>query len=147
MDFIADEARTYFPALRQQLGIQRFIAFGHSVGGGMAVNCASSYPEDCEALITIATQAFPEDRTLQGIIVAKEQFKDNKQIERLKKHHGEKARWVLDAWIETWLHPEFTTWSLETVLPKVICPVLAHQRLSARPPFLCNQRNQSSFLS
>ncbi len=125
MDFIADEARTYFPVVRRQLGIRHFVAFGHSVGGGMAVNCAAAYPDDCEALITIAAQTFPEDRTLQGIIVAKEQFKDDKQLERLKRYHGEKARWVLDAWIETWLHPEFATWSLETVLPSVTCPVLA----------------------
>lgn len=81
-------------------------SFDHSVGGGMAVNCAAQLATDCEALITIAAQAFTEDRTREGILIAKEQFKDDKQVERLKKYHGEKARWVLDAWIETWLHPE-----------------------------------------
>ncbi len=125
MDFIADEATRYFPLVREQLGIDRFIAFGHSVGGGMAVNCAARFAADCEGLVTIAAQAFPEDRTLQGILVAKEQFKDEKQVERLKKYHGEKARWVLDAWIETWLHPEFASWSLAPVLPQVSSPVLA----------------------
>lgn len=125
MDFIADEAKSYFPVVRGQLGIEKFIAFGHSVGGGMAVNCAARFAADCEALVTIAAQAFPEDRTLQGIRVAKEQFRDEKQVERLRKYHGEKARWVLDAWIETWLHPEFASWSLAPVLPQVTCPVLA----------------------
>lgn len=124
MGFIADEAKTYFPVVREELGIQEFIAFGHSVGGGMAVNCAAEFAADCEALITVAAQAFPEDRTLQGILIAKEQFKDDKQVDRLKRYHGEKASWVLDAWIETWLHPAFASWSLAPVLPRVASPVL-----------------------
>jgi pimeloyl-ACP methyl ester carboxylesterase len=125
IDFIADEAKSYFPAIREQLGIQRFIAFGHSVGGGMAVNCAAKFAADCEALITESAQIFPEDRTLESIFAAQQQFKDDKQVERLKKYHGEKAKWVLDAWTETWLDPEFASWSIASVLPRVSCPVLA----------------------
>ena len=34
--FIEDEARRYFPLLRQALDIGRFVAFGYSVGGVMA---------------------------------------------------------------------------------------------------------------
>lgn len=125
IDFIADEPKTYFPVIREQLSFQRFTAFGHSVGGGMAINCAAQFAADCEGLITVAAQVFPEDRTLDAISIAKEQFKDDKQVERLKKYHGEKARWVLDAWTDTWLHPEFASWSLAAVMPRVTCPVLA----------------------
>lgn len=125
IDFIADEAISYFPAIREQLELHKFIAFGHSVGGGMAVNCAAEFAADCVALITVAAQVFPEDRTLQSISLAKEQFKDDKQVERLKKYHGEKAKWVLDAWTESWLHPEFASWSLAPVLSRVTSPVLA----------------------
>lgn len=123
--FIADEAPSFFPALREQLGVRRFVAFGHSVGGGMAVHCAAEFPADCEALITESAQVFPEDRTLDAIRVAKEQFKDDSQVGRLRKYHGDKARWVLDAWTDSWLHPEFAAWSLTPVLPRVTCPVLA----------------------
>jgi pimeloyl-ACP methyl ester carboxylesterase len=125
LDFVADEATTFFPVLREQLGLRGFIAFGHSVGGGMAVHCAARYPEDCHALVTVAAQVFPEDRTLQGIRAAKEQFKDEAQIDRLRKYHGDKAEWVLDAWTGTWLDPAFASWSIADVLPKVTCPVLA----------------------
>lgn len=123
--FIAEEAKAYFPVVREQLGLERFIAFGHSVGGGMAVNCAAAFAVDCEALITESAQVFPEDRTLHSIAEAKEQFKDETQLRRLEKYHGEKARWVLEAWTENWLHPEFGAWSLTDVLPRVTCPVLA----------------------
>lgn len=125
LDFIADEARTYFPVVREQLGLHRFVAFGHSVGGGMAINCAAAAGGDCEALVTEAAQVFPEDRTLRSIAEAKGQFADAGQLQRLEKYHGDKARWVLEAWTENWLHPGFAAWTLEPVLPRVRCPVLA----------------------
>lgn len=124
LDFIAGEAEGDFSAIRRHLGIDRFILFGHSVGGGMAVNCAAQFSDDCVALITVSAQAFVEDRTVQAIEEARELFKDVNQVNRLKKYHGEKTQWVLDAWIGSWLHPAFATWSLRQVLPKVKCPVL-----------------------
>jgi len=124
-DFVADEAASFFPALREALAIERFVLFGHSVGGGMAVECAARFGGDCEALITEAAQAFTEDRTLQGIRVAREQFQDPEQLGRLARRHGDKARWVLEAWTETWLSPDFAGWTLAEVLPRVRCPVLA----------------------
>jgi pimeloyl-ACP methyl ester carboxylesterase len=125
LDFVADEARHYFPALRDALGFRRFIAFGHSVGGGMAVNCAAAFSADCEALITESAQVFPEDLTLKNIAEAKAQFEDSAQMRRLDKYHGDKTRWVVDAWTENWLHPGFAAWTLRDVLPQVNCPVLA----------------------
>ena len=124
-DFIADEAETCFPALRAQLGIDRFVVFGHSVGGGMAAHCAAKFAESCDAMITESAQAFVEDRTLYGIREAQALFSDPAQVDRLAKYHGAKARWVLDAWINTWLSPGFADWSLDGILPQVRCPVLA----------------------
>lgn len=125
INFIADEATSYFPIIREQIGFRRFVAFGHSVGGAMAVNCAAEFAADCAALVTESAQVFPEDRTLQSIQNARVQFKNNEQLERLKRYHGEKAKWVVDAWTESWLIPEFASWSIASVLPQVICPVLA----------------------
>lgn len=124
-DFVSREAETGFAAVRRQLGIGRFALFGHSVGGGMAVNCAARFADDCAALITESAQAFVEARTLQGIEAARALFEDGAQRERLAKYHGDKAAWVLDAWIGSWLSPAFASWSLEPVLPRVACPVLA----------------------
>jgi pimeloyl-ACP methyl ester carboxylesterase len=101
LDFIADEARTYFLELCRQLGIDRFIAMGHSVGGGMAVNCAATFSDQCDALITESAQAFVEDKTLHGISEARELFKQDSQTERLRRYHGDNAEWVLHAWTET----------------------------------------------
>lgn len=125
LDFIADEARSFFPVVLEQLAIERFIAFGHSVGGGMAVNCAALLGERCEALVTESAQALVEDRTVQGLRAAREQFNAAGQMERLARYHGDKAAWVLEAWLGTWLSPVFAAWSLQDVLPRVNCPTLA----------------------
>ncbi|AIP64406.1 alpha/beta fold hydrolase [Burkholderia thailandensis] len=123
--FVRDEAQRFFPMLREAFGFDRFVAFGHSVGGGMAVHCAAAYPSACEALVTESAQAFVEDRTRAGIVQAREQFEQRDAFERLRAYHGDKARWVLDAWIDTWLSPGFADWSLADVLPQVMCPTLA----------------------
>jgi len=124
LDFISHEAATCFPALRRQLRFTRFIAFGHSVGGGMALHCAAAFSQDCDAVITESAQAFVEDRTVRGLLDAREQFKEDGAMARLRKYHGEKAGWVLNAWTGTWLDPEFAAWSLDPVLPLVTCPIL-----------------------
>ena len=124
-DFVAEEAATVLAALREQLGIVRFVVVGHSVGGGMAVEIAAQASGDCEALVTMAAQAFVEDRTIAGLRVAREQFEDPGQVERLARYHGGKAPWALDAWLGQWLDPAFASWSLAEALPRVTCPVLA----------------------
>lgn len=123
--FVADEAATTFAAVREHLGIERFVVFGHSVGGGMAINCAARYGDACAALISEAAQSFIEEHTLQGIRKAQALFASEGQMDRLLRLHGDKAPWVLDAWIGTWLSPAFANWSLEGVLPQVRSPLLA----------------------
>ncbi len=125
LDFIAEEATTWFAPLREQLDLKRFAVLGHSVGGGMAVNIAARHAQACRALVTIAAQAFVERRTLDGLHAARASFAEPGALERLARYHGDKARWVLSAWLDTWLDPAFADWSLAPALPRVRCPLLA----------------------
>jgi len=122
--FIEDEAITAFAAVREHFGIARFVAFGHSVGGGMAVHCAARYPEACVGLVTESAQSCVEERTRDGILLAQAQFRQRGAMGRLARYHGDKAAWVLAAWTDTWLSPAFRDWTLDPVLPKVHCPTL-----------------------
>ncbi|BCB61300.1 MULTISPECIES: alpha/beta hydrolase [Halomonadaceae] len=124
LSFIDDEARGNFAAICHALQVTRFIALGHSVGGCMAVHCAGYYFSQCQGLVTIAAQAFNENRTRQGIEEAKATFQTPEQFAKLVKYHGNKARWVFDAWTDTWLSPEFAAWSLTPALERVRCPTL-----------------------
>lgn len=123
-DFVHDEAERDFRRVRDALALREFVAFGHSVGGGMAIACAARWPQPCRALVTVSAQAFVEDRTLHGIRAARDAFARPGELERLRKYHGDKAAWVLGAWIDTWLAPDFADWNLDSALRAVVCPTL-----------------------
>lgn len=123
--FVFVESQGIFRELYEGLALDQFIALGHSVGGGMAASCAAVYPETCLGLVTVAAQAMVEDKTVAGVNKAKAHFSVPEQFARLEKFHGSKARWVLDAWTETWLSVQFRDWSLSRVLSQISCPVLA----------------------
>lgn len=125
LDFVAQEAREVLPALCAQLQVPRFVALGHSVGGGMAIETAAQMPEACEAVVAIAAQIFPEHHTLDGIRAAAPQVRSAEQVAKLARYHGSKAEWVIDAWIDRWLDPAFAQWSLQEQLRQVRCPMLA----------------------
>jgi pimeloyl-ACP methyl ester carboxylesterase len=91
----------------------------------MALSIASLHPSQCKAVISESAQAFVEPRTLAGIEAAKKSFNHPKQFTKLNKWHGDKSRWVLDAWTQVWLSPQFRSWSLVPCLKDVQCPVLA----------------------
>jgi pimeloyl-ACP methyl ester carboxylesterase len=122
-EFIEEEATVFFPCVKESLSLSKYILFGHSVGGAMSISIASR-DEDCAAVITEASQAFVEDLTIEGIKDGKQAFQEHGQIERLEKWHGKKAEWVLRAWTDVWLSPEFSNWSLEACIGSVNCPVL-----------------------
>jgi pimeloyl-ACP methyl ester carboxylesterase len=124
LDFIEEEALKYFPDIKSGLMISEYILTGHSVGGGMALNIASG-DKDCKAVVTIASQAFVEQLTVEGIKKTKNKFEKSGQMERLEKWHGNKAKWVLDAWTEIWLSQKFSDWSLDGCIENVTCPVFA----------------------
>lgn len=122
--FVQDEAQGDLAAVVRYFGLTQFVVFGHSVGGGMALYTAAAFPDACVGVVTESAQAFVESVTIEGILVARDQFAQAGQMERLQKYHGSKAEWVLHAWIDTWLSEAFRRWSLDAQLPMVTCPVL-----------------------
>ncbi|PWV74553.1 alpha/beta fold hydrolase [Halomonas sp. A11-A] len=123
--FITDEASGAFAALREGLALDRFVLLGHSVGGGMAVEIAGRHADRCETLVTVAAQAFIEPRTLAGIREAEATFTEPDAMARLARYHGDKAEWVLRAWVDTWHSEAFRHWCLDDALARVRCPTLA----------------------
>lgn len=124
-DFVAQEVQAGFAPVHRALGLDAFVALGHSVGGGMAAMVAAAYGTQCQALVTESAQTFVEDRTLQGIRAARDDFAKPGQLQRLARYHGDKAAWVLSAWVDSWLSPEFAGYRLDQALARVHCPVLA----------------------
>uniref|UniRef100_UPI003BA8F95D alpha/beta fold hydrolase n=1 Tax=Stappia sp. TaxID=1870903 RepID=UPI003BA8F95D len=124
-DFIAREGVGSVPLLQEALGFTRFVACGHSVGGCMAVETAARLREHCAGLVTLAAQSFAEERTLVGIRQAEQTFLEEANLARLARHHGDKARFVVEFWTRTWLDPAFAGWTLDEAIASAGCPVLA----------------------
>ncbi|NQY89818.1 MAG: alpha/beta hydrolase [Colwellia sp.] len=123
INFIWDEADFYFPDIKKYCQFNQYYLFGHSVGGAMSIGIAAA-DKECIGVVTESAQSFVEEMTIKGIQEAQSLFELPEQMTRLKKWHGDKASWVLNAWIDVWLSPEFSSWSLESRLAKVTCPVL-----------------------
>lgn len=124
-DFIQREGREIMPQICAALNINEFIACGHSVGGCMAMEAAANMPAHCRAVITIASQAFTEDKTLDGIRAAQKNLQEPAQFAKLEKYHGKKTKWVVDSWTNTWLSPAFAGWNLDSTVANVGVPVFA----------------------
>lgn len=123
--FIDDEARFILPAVATALGVDKYILFGHSVGGAMALVAAALQTEHCVAVISASALVLVEDRAVAEIANAKQGFADHIQFEKLARWHGERTQWVLDSWTEMWLSEEFRHWTLDTYLAQIYIPVLA----------------------
>ncbi len=122
-NFIQEEANIYFPRIRSLLGISDFTVMGHSVGGCMALLSAVNCPTN-KVVITESAPVINENITIHRLKQAKKSFSSPEKIERLKKYHGEKAEWVLRAWTDIWLAPEFAHWNMKNDLTKIKSPVL-----------------------
>ena len=105
--------------------VQIAVGNGRYYGGGMAVCAAAAWSEDCVAVVSISAQHHNDDRIRDGIRAAKAGFAAPGALDRLARHHGDEARWVLDSWTETWLSPAFADFTLAPCRAAVRCPVLA----------------------
>lgn len=123
-DFVAGEVEGDFAAVTKALEIGDFVALGHSIGGSMAIEIAAALPDRCRALISVDAQVFPEEATLAGIRLAREQFARPEIFARLARYHGDKTQWALDGWIGNWLGAGFAGWSQDDSIGRVTCPFL-----------------------
>lgn len=126
-DFVEQEGRDVAPLVLDALGVQRFVAFGHSVGGGMAAEAAAALGERCEAAIAVSSLAYVDERGRAGIRVEGAAFRAPGGLDKLARYHGDKARWVVDSWVDTWLAPSFDDYTFDAALAACFCPVLALQ--------------------
>ena len=124
--YMHDEALLALPELREKLGIENPILFGHSDGASIALIHAGAQRWPVAAAIVLAPHVFVEDVGLQMIAKSRESYSRTDLKDRLAKHHADpdSAFW---GWNDIWLDPRFRTWNIEEYLPPIDCPVLAMQ--------------------
>jgi pimeloyl-ACP methyl ester carboxylesterase len=120
------KALDVLPALLDQLGIERPLLVGHSDGASIALIHAAASGRPVRGLVLMAPHVFVEPVCVESIARVREAYRTTDLRARLAKYHAH----VDDAflgWADTWLRPEFLTWSIEDLLPHLTEPMLLIQ--------------------
>jgi pimeloyl-ACP methyl ester carboxylesterase len=128
LDFMEREAADVVPRVLDAARIDRAVLLGHSDGASIALLAAARWPARVTALVLLAPHVFVEDVTLTSIGLARERFRSTDLRDRLARHHNHVDE-AFRGWNDVWLDPEFKSWNIEAVLPRVTQPVLVLQGL------------------
>jgi len=128
VDYMHVEALVALSELLDRLEVRDPILFGHSDGASIALIHAARSRRPVRAIVALAPHVFVEPYGLESIAEARVEFLDADLRERLARRHDDvdSAFW---GWNDIWLHPAFLAWNIESLLPKITCPVLAIQGL------------------
>lgn len=128
-DFMHFQATEVLPALLTALGIDEpCVLFGHSDGGSIALIHAALCPQRVAAAIVLAPHILVEDISVQSIAAARQAYESTDLRQRLQRHHADVDSAFL-GWADAWLAADFRAWSIESLLVRIACPLLAVQGL------------------
>jgi pimeloyl-ACP methyl ester carboxylesterase len=128
--FMHTQAEDTLPALLAALGVgahgQRYWLIGHSDGGSIALIHAARFPERVAGVVAIAPHIMVEDVSIASIERARDAWRTTDLPARLARYHADPAS-AFGGWNDVWLSPAFRDWSIEAMLARLRCPVLAIQ--------------------
>jgi pimeloyl-ACP methyl ester carboxylesterase len=125
VDYMHVEALEVLPELLERLGIGAPVLVGHSDGGSIALIYAAMN-DSVRGLVVMAPHVFVEDISVKSIAEAKTAFEGTDLAQKLGRYHADAAK-TFRGWNDIWLDPDFRSWNIEEVLPRIHCPVLAIQ--------------------
>jgi pimeloyl-ACP methyl ester carboxylesterase len=123
-DYMHQEAQSTLPGLLEKLNIHRPILFGHSDGASIALIHAATHP--IRGTIVLAPHLFVEEVSLEGIRELQRNYNSGHLKKPLARYHADPDT-TFRGWSDIWLHPDFRSWNIENLLPKITSPVLAIQ--------------------
>lgn len=122
-DYLEQEAHF----LKRIVDIMQFgvvSVFGHSDGGSIALLYGALYPSVTKSIVCEAGHVFVEEITLAGVRLAAKQYAETDLPLRLAKYHGNNVGNMVQAWVGTWLNPEFRDWNVLELMEKITSPLL-----------------------
>jgi pimeloyl-ACP methyl ester carboxylesterase len=127
LDFMHRQAEQVLPALLEALGVRApYVLLGHSDGGSIALIHAAAFPQRVAAAIVMAPHILVEEFGLASIRAARDAYERTDLRARLARHHADVDS-AFRGWNDIWLDPSFPHWTIEDLLPRIACPVLAIQ--------------------
>jgi pimeloyl-ACP methyl ester carboxylesterase len=132
-DFMHRQAHEVLPALLKALKVDAEAnppcLLGHSDGGSISLLYAARFPDRVAGTIVLAPHIMVEELSVSSIAKTRTAYLETDFRQRLSRHHTDpdSAFW---GWNNTWLNPDFRSWSIEKDLATVACPLLAVQGLN-----------------
>jgi pimeloyl-ACP methyl ester carboxylesterase len=128
--FMHVQAEDTLPRLLAALGVgghgQRYWLVGHSDGGSIALIHAAAHPERVAGVVAIAPHIMVEPLSIESIERARDAWRTTDLPARLARYHADPES-AFGGWNDVWLSPAFRDWSIEAMLARLRCPVLAIQ--------------------
>ncbi len=128
--FMHDEALVLEQVL-EAAGVRDAIVVGHSDGASIALIHAATHVAPprtrVRALALEAPHVFVEEITVASIAAIGRDYETTELPRRLAKHHGANTACAFRGWHDVWLDPEFRSWSIAQLLPRVAAPALVLQ--------------------
>jgi pimeloyl-ACP methyl ester carboxylesterase len=125
-DYLAIEGQEVLPKLLTKLNIEKYILFGHSDGGTLALYHAAIHPKGLKSMIVEAPHVIIEDFTYQALKQV-QGHPDPTFAQRLDKYHYGRASKLIHWWSSYWLRPKFAQWNMVDELQKIDTPALLIQ--------------------
>ncbi len=124
--FMHDDALSFLPDVRKNLGIDDAILIGHSDGASIAlIHAGAGY--QARGVAVMAPHVFIEPVCLRSIAAATRTFETTDLPARLGRYHRD-ARKTFYGWADVWTEENFKSWDIRSdYLPNIRCPVLAIQ--------------------
>jgi pimeloyl-ACP methyl ester carboxylesterase len=130
VDFMHREAHDVLPRLFDRLGVRADAnppwLLGHSDGGSIALIHAGAFPHAVAGVVAVAPHIFVEDVSIASIVAARDAYRATDLRARLARYHDDPDS-AFFGWNDVWLDPAFRDWSIEPVLDRLQCPILAVQ--------------------
>lgn len=115
--YLHESALNELPELLERLNITNtLLLIGHSDGGSIALLYAAKYPHRIHGLVTMAAHIYNESVTIEGIVRARNAWKEGK-MKGLEMYHGAKTEKLFFDWNDTWQTPAFLKWNIEGECP------------------------------
>jgi hypothetical protein len=121
-----DEALTFLPEIREELGLNDCVLVGHSDGASIAlIHAGAGYRT--RGVAVMAPHVFIEPVCLSSIEKAKVSFETTDLATRLGRYHRD-ARRTFYGWADVWTEENFKRWDIRAeYLERIDVPVLAIQ--------------------
>ena len=125
LTFLHDEAFDVVPKVIDHWKLRKVFLAGISDGGSIATIYVGGVSDPrVRCVILMSPHFFNEEVCINSVADARQAYEQGDLKSGLQRHHGDNVDCAFYGWSQSWLHPDFATWTIEEYLQHIRVPVL-----------------------